>query len=408
MISVASFHPKTREFAVEMSPAGTAVSELSVEALQLRVRQQEILGEFGVLALKGASLPELLSHAARIAAEGLNAEFGKILKYMPAEGRFLVSAGVGWEPGVVGTATVGADIASPAGYALRTGQPVISNHLENEERFRTPELLVEHGVRRAMNVILQGDGTPYGVLEVDSRSEGEFNLNDIVFLQGAANILGMAIERQRIEGNLREALDRQHVLLKEVNHRVNNSLQIVAGMLHLHASSAQSDDVRHELNEASSRIAAIARAHQRLYSSNQINVLDLGAYLRDVCQDLEESMPGCRIAVDAGDGIQIATDRAIPAALLVNELVTNTAKYAYPAGQGRAWVTLSRGPVDTIAIAVRDEGAGLPPDFDLKSKRRLGMRLVNAFAHQLQGDLQVRRLQPGTEFLLTIPLTPQA
>jgi two-component sensor histidine kinase len=408
MISVASFHPKTREFAVEMSPAGTAVSELSVEALQLRVRQQEILGEFGVLALKGASLPELLSHAARIAAEGLNAEFGKILKYMPAEGRFLISAGVGWEPGVVGTATVGADIASPAGYALRTGQPVISNHLENEERFRTPELLVEHGVRRAMNVILQGDGTPYGVLEVDSRSEGEFNLNDIVFLQGAANILGMAIERQRIEGNLREALDRQHVLLKEVNHRVNNSLQIVAGMLHLHASSAQSDDVRHELNEASSRIAAIARAHQRLYSSNQINVLDLGAYLRDVCHDLEESMPGCRIAVDAGDGIQIATDRAIPAALLVNELVTNTAKYAYPAGQGRAWVTLSRGPVDTIAIAVRDEGAGLPPDFDLKSKRRLGMRLVNAFAHQLQGDLQVRRLQPGTEFLLTIPLTPQA
>jgi two-component sensor histidine kinase len=408
MISVASFHPKTREFAVELSPAGTAVSELSVEALQLRVRQQEILGEFGVLALKGASLPELLSHAARIAAEGLNAEFGKILKYMPAEGRFLVSAGVGWEPGVVGTATVGADIASPAGYALRTGQPVISNHLENEERFRTPELLVEHGVRRAMNVILQGDGTPYGVLEVDSRSEGEFNLNDIVFLQGAANILGMAIERQRIEGDLREALDRQHVLLKEVNHRVNNSLQIVAGMLHLHASSAQSDDVRHELNEASSRIAAIARAHQRLYSSNQINVLDLGAYLRDVCHDLEESMPGCRIAVDAGDGIQIATDRAIPAALLVNELVTNTAKYAYPAGQGRAWVTLSRGPVDTIAIAVRDEGAGLPPDFDLKSKRRLGMRLVNAFAHQLQGDLQVRRLQPGTEFLLTIPLTPQA
>jgi two-component sensor histidine kinase len=408
MISVASFQPKTREFAVEESPAGTAVSELSVEALRLRVRQQEILGEFGVLALKGTTFPELLSHAARVAAEGLNAEFGKILKFIPAEGQFLVCAGVGWDPGVVGSATVGADIASPAGYALRTGQPVISNHLENEERFRTPELLVEHGIRRAMNVILQGGGTPYGVLEVDSRSEGEFNSNDVVFLQGAANILGMAIERQRMECDLREALDRQHVLLKEVNHRVNNSLQIVAGMLHLHASSAQSDEVRHELNEASSRIAAIARAHQRLYSSNQINVLDLGAYLRDVCHDLEESMPGCKIEVDASDGIQIATDRAIPAALLVNELVTNSAKYAYPAGHCRAWVTLSRGPQDTIAISVRDEGAGLPPDFDLKSKRRLGMRLVNAFAHQLQGDLKIRRLEPGTEFLLTIPLTPQA
>jgi two-component sensor histidine kinase len=299
-------------------------------------------------------------------------------------------------------------MASPAGYALRTGKAVISNHLENEERFRTPELLVEHGIRRAMNVILQGDGTPYGVLEVDSCSEGEFHQSDIVFLQGVANILGMAIERQRIEGNLRAALDRQQDLLKEVNHRVNNSLQIVAGMLHLHASSAQSEDLRHELNEASSRIAAIARAHQRLYGSNQIDVLDLGAYLRDVCHDLEESMPGCKIGVSTDDGIEIATDRAIPAALLVNELVTNVAKYAYPAGHCRAWVTLSRAAEGTIAVSVRDEGKGLPPDFDLKSKSRLGMRLVNAFANQLQGDLRVRRLQPGTEFSLTIPLNPRA
>ena len=140
-----------------------------------------------------------------------------------------------------------ASMASPAGYALHTGKPVISNHLDIEDRFRTPELLVQHGIRRAMNVILQGDGTPYGVLEVDSRSEGEFAQSDIVFLQGVANILGMAIERQRMEGNLRQALDRQQLLIKEVNHRVNNSLQIVASMLHLHASGAESGEVRHEL-----------------------------------------------------------------------------------------------------------------------------------------------------------------
>src|SRR6185295_7512019 len=111
-------------------------------------------------------------------------------------------------------------------------------------------------------------GKPYGVLEVDSRSEGEFAQSDIVFLQGVANILGMAIERQRMEGNLRQALDRQQLLIKEVNHRVNNSLSIVASMLHLHASGAESRDVRHELREASGRIAAIARAHQRLYRSD--------------------------------------------------------------------------------------------------------------------------------------------
>jgi GAF domain-containing protein len=134
-------------------------------------------------------------------------------------------------PGVVGVATIGADTASPAGYALQTGKAVISNHLDIEERFRTPELLLQYGVRRAMNVILEGDGSPFGVLEVDSRSEGEFGQSDIVFLQGVANILGMAIERQRIEVNLREAVDRQQLLLREANHRVNNSLQIVAWLV---------------------------------------------------------------------------------------------------------------------------------------------------------------------------------
>ena len=86
-----------------------------------------------------------------------------------------------------------------------------------------------------MNVILQGDGAPYGILEVDSRSEGEFTEHDIAFLQGAANILGMAIERQRHERRLNEALEHQQVLVKEINHRVKNSLQLVSSMLNLQA-----------------------------------------------------------------------------------------------------------------------------------------------------------------------------
>lgn len=408
MVTVVSFQPSTREFAaVEPAPAGTAEPELSVDALRLRVRQQELLSDFGVLALKGTPFAELLDSAVRLVAEGLKADFAKVLKYLPEANRFLVCAGVGWGPEVVGQATVGADMASPAGYALHTGKPVISNHLDIEERFRTPELLVEHGIRRAMNVILQGDGTPYGVLEVDSRSEGEFAQNDIVFLQGVANILGMAIERQRMEGNLRLALDRQQLLIKEVNHRVNNSLSIVASMLHLHASGAEGNEVRRELREASSRIAAIARAHQRLYKSDRIDTLDLGAYLSEVCKDLDDSMPSCEVNVSAEEGIEIRTDRAIPAVLLVNELITNAAKYAYPAGNCRVWVTLSRAPKDNVLISVRDEGVGLPATFDIKSGRRLGMRLVNSFSQQLQGDLQVLRKNPGTEFVLTMPRHPR-
>ena len=204
---------------VEPQPDGVPPAKPTWHALEQRVRQQEILAELGVLALKGTPFPDLLDHTARATAEGLRAEFSKVMEYQPVERRLLVRAGVGWPPGIVGKATVGADLASLAGFALRTGKPVISNHLDNEERFRTPELLVENGIRRAMNVILQGDRSPYGVLEVDSRVEGEFEEHDIAFLQGAANLLGMAIERQRIEGSLRAAVEERDVLLQEIDHR---------------------------------------------------------------------------------------------------------------------------------------------------------------------------------------------
>jgi two-component sensor histidine kinase len=367
----------------------------------LRLRQQEILAELGVLALQGTPFPQLLTSTAALTAEGLEAEFCKILEFRHEEGRFLVTAGVGWGPDVVGVATVGADIESPAGYALRTGKPVISNHLESEERFRTPELLVRHGIRRAMNVILQGDGSPYGVLEVDSRSEGEFSVRDISFLQGAANLLGMAIERQRIEQSLRAAVERNQLLLKEVNHRVNNSLALVASMLHL-KSSTVSDEVKSHLDEASSRITAIARAHQRLYQTEIFEKIDLGPYLEDICRSFGESLPDCALHVTVEEGIEIPLDQAIPAALFVNELITNSAKYAHLNSKCEAWIGVTQSN-SKVSISVRDEGIGLPSDFEATSQKGLGMRLVNAFAAQLGGNLEIRRHAPGVEFILVFP-----
>src|SRR3954454_10308971 len=338
----------------------------------LRLRQQEILAELGVLALQGTPFPELLTRTAALTAKGLEAEFCKVLEYQREEGRFLVTAGVGWGPDVIGVAMVGADIESPAGYALITGLPVISNHLQNENRFRTPELLAKHGIKRAMNVIVQGDGSPYGVLEVDSRSEGEFSAKDISFLQGAANILGMAIERQRIEANLRAALERNQVLLKEVNHRVNNSLALVASMLHLKSATVD-DDVKAHLDEASSRISAIARAHQRLYQTEMFEKIDLGPYLEDICQSLSESLPDCALHVRAQTGIEIPLDQAIPVAMLVNELITNSANYSSLHGSCEAWVEVTE-TESKISVSLRDQGVGLSPDFNATSRKGgLGM-----------------------------------
>jgi two-component sensor histidine kinase len=401
--------PVQGELIVERRPGDNQPADHTERSLRLRIRQQELLAELGVLALQGTKFIDLLNHAARLTAEGLGTEYCKVLEYIPAENRLLVRAGVGWDQGVVGSASVGADLASPAGFALRTGKPVISNHLENEQRFKTPELLVEHGIRRAMNVILQGDGSPFGVLEVDSRSEGEFSEYDVAFLQGAANILGMAIEQQQYQRKLQAALDRHQVLLKEVNHRVKNSLQVISSMLHLQANAVGDPDLSERLNEASTRISAVGRAYERLAYHADYENIDLVAYLREVIEDLETAVAPCKIHLDAPEEIQFAADRAILVALIINELALNSGKYAYPGGlAGSIWVRLVQTKNQAVLISVRDEGVGLPADFNPTTSKRLGARLVNALAKQLGAELTRPSSTNGTNFTLLVPLKPVA
>ena len=394
----------TDEPVVEAAPHGGDTPDLTLRALRQRIRQQEILAELGVSALQGASLDTLLSETARLAAEGLRTEFSKVLEYLPAENLLLVRAGVGWNEGIVGVAKVGADLASPAGFALQTGKPVISNHLENEERFRTPELLRRHEIRRAMNVILQGDGKPFGVLEVDSRLDDEFEEHDLAFLQGAANLLGMAIERERHERELKAALERHQFLLEEMNHRVKNSLAIVAAMLKLQASDVNDRSLAVHLEEASRRVLAVARAHEKLFQGSEIEKLDVGRYIEVLCKDLVETAGQCEVIATIEPGIETATDRAVSAALIVNELITNACKYAYTdrAG-GKVWVSVTPAGGDSFHLSVRDEGVGLPKGLNPRTAKSLGMRIVNAFIEQLKGSMEVVRHDPGTEIVVTIP-----
>jgi two-component sensor histidine kinase len=390
----------------DSKPAQEALDP-TLRALRQRIRQQEILAELGVGALQGRGFDQLLADTARLTAEGLRTELCKVLEYLPAENRFLVRAGVGWEPGIVGVAKIGADLASPAGFALKTGRPVISNHLEIEERFRTPEILVRHGVHRAMNVILQGDGRPFGVLEVDSRSGDDFVEYDLAFLQGAANILGMAIERERHERSLKTALERHQFLIGEMNHRVKNSLALVASMLRLQAREDSDPAFAEQLKDATLRVAAIARVHEQLYQTSDVERFDVGRYIEAICRDLGASFAQCEISVEAQPGIVISADRAISSALIVNELVSNAAKHAYHGeSPGRVWVSVASTGVDSFSIAVRDEGGGLPEGFEFGKGRGLGARMVRSLAGQLNGSLEVVARNPGAEFIVTAPLAP--
>jgi two-component sensor histidine kinase len=394
---------KNKEPVIESSPAAER-ADATVQALRQRIRQQEILSELGVNALQGDSLEKLLKDTARLTADGLKAEFCKVLEHIAAENCFLVRAGVGWKPGIVGVAKIGAGLDSPAGFALRTGKPVISNHLAKEARFKTPSLLLRHGIHRAMNVILQGDGRPFGVLEVDRRHEDEFVEHDLAFLQGVANLLGMAIERDRHERNLQAALERQEFLRKEMSHRVKNSLAIVVSMLRLQSREIGDPTFAGHLEEAARRVAAIAQAHEQLHRASDAESMDVGKYIEDVCKNLDQSIGQCEVLVEAEHGVAISTDRAISSALAVNELIANAVKYAYrDVAAGRIWVRVKGVANDRFRISVRDEGAGLPAGFEIGKAEGLGMRIVLALVEQIGGAFDWSEQHPGTEFTITAP-----
>lgn len=385
--------------------------------LSLRLRQQAILSEFGVEALRGDDVDVLLQRAAELCAEGMGAQFCKALEYLRAEDTLLVRAGIGWAPDVIGRARVGADLASPAGFALKTGRPVISNHLAEETRFRTPQLMAEHGIRRAINVLIENREGAFGVLEVDDTREGMFGEADIAFMQGFANLLGGAIERQRTESLLRAALARQDLLAREMSHRVKNSLAIVASLLALQARSAEAgpdgEAVRAALIDARSRVEAIAGVHDQLWRQGDgegdavPGEIDLAPFLQTLTANLQSGAPRHRLVCTVAP-LRIAADLAIPIGLLVNELVTNAIKYAYPeasrpaGGEIRVRTALAEG---RLVLDVADDGVGLPEDFDIaRATRSLGMRVIANLGRQLGATLTTPRDGPGAHFHLAVPL----
>ena len=390
----------------ESITAPAVATDLTRQELPYRLRQQSLLGEFGRLALQTRDIGQILQRATELCAQGLETPFAKVLEYLPDDKRLLVRAGVGWESEVIGQVSLGVDLESPAGYAFQTGQVVISNHLQEETRFRTPKLLSDHGIRRAINVLIARGGEghlPFGVLEVDSPEPGQFDLADANFLAGFAGLLGIAIERQHADADLRQALEHQAMLTREMSHRVKNSLASVVGLLRVQSRSAPSEEVRDALKDAASRITTIAQVHDHLWRSTRIGYVDIADFAGELCRKLQETISHTVRCTFAHQ--MISADKAIPLGLLINELVTNSAKHAYPDGAGEIEVSGERRG-DDLHVEVSDRGVGLPKDFDIDQPRAsLGFKVIKSLLAQLNGRIAISSNEPkGTTIQLDVPL----
>jgi two-component sensor histidine kinase/putative methionine-R-sulfoxide reductase with GAF domain len=379
--------------------------------LQRFLQYQRGLAAFARTA--GTVMPpeRLMQHVTAQVSGLIRVKHVKVMRYRPDHGDLLVEAGVGWKPGVVGQAAVGSDYASPAGRAVQTGAPVVIDNLPDDEEYRLSGLLAEHGIVSVVNVPILIDGQTWGVLEVDAEKPRHFDEADVGFLNAFANILGLGLKRHDLEGDLAEAnaeqtrITAQHeTLMRELQHRVKNNFQVILSFLALQRRHARDEDSRQRFATVMDRVHAIALAHDQLRISDPGGSVEFADYLRALCANINPYREGIAIEVEA-DASTVPLDRAVPAGLIVNELVTNSLKYAFDENGGTIRVTFAASPaIGEGCITVEDNGRGTPPAINGRRNGGLGLRLIEAFVQQLNGRIEREEVERGTKVRACFPL----
>lgn len=211
--------------------------------------------------------------------------------------------------------------------------------------------------------------------------------------------------------DLAKARERAETLLAEVNHRVANSLSLIASMVRLQSIAVRDTSAKQALEETEARIHAIAAVHKQLYTSGDVTSVALDDYLVGLLQQLERSMQsqGSNAALKHDiEPIRLPTNASINLGVIVTELVTNAFKYAYPMlARGEVRVRLNRRPDGGGELWVEDDGAGLVPEERAKGTG-LGTKLVKAMTESIGGEINYAQAQPGTRVHVTFPISAEA
>ncbi|WP_370161684.1 sensor histidine kinase [Limimaricola soesokkakensis] len=350
------------------------------EELAYRLRQQDLVSQFGLFALRSHTIADVFQEATRVSASGLKVALCKLLRYIPEEEMLLIVAGVGWKEGVVGTARLGVDLESPGGYAFQSGQPLVSNHLSAESRFRTPRLLRDHGVTRAINVPVRDGERPFGVLEVDSPDTSRFSFADTAFLQSIANIISVAFERWKVEEQLKLERQRSELLAQEQQHRIKNLFAVTGALLRLSERDAARDGSS-PLELAQERLAALSRASS-LSMGDPGAMQELTDAVRLTGEVLAPYDGNVRIH---GEGIELSSEQVPLLALMLHEFATNAVKYGAFAGEdGAVEIDWTRTD-EEIRLSWAEHGA--PPRDQDTNDGGFGSTLIKSVSVQIGAEV---------------------
>jgi PAS domain S-box-containing protein len=311
---------------------------------------------------------------------------------------------------------------SPAGIILYQGEKIIYANSASARIFgysveellemtfweRTHEDFVET-VRERGRARLRGENVPnqYECRFVTKGGETFWAIISVGCLEYRGKPAGIVTlidvtETKRAEQRIQASLAEKVVMLKEIHHRVKNNLQIISSLLELQSDTIADEDSRRFINESQNRIRSMALVHEKLYHAESFASINFGDYIDSLTQYLFSTLVSdpdqIFFTVDAGDFL-LGIDEAIPCGLIVNELVSNSLKHAFPDGRkGEISVRCHTGEEGLITLTVSDNGVGLPPGLDFRNTETLGLQLVTMLVKQLRGDIEVDGA--GTTFVV--------
>ncbi len=286
----------------------------------------------------------------------------------------------------------------------RDGKRIVAEHIPTTPDERT-ELVKSYGVKAYVcHPLLGPGGKVIGTLSFGTRTRETFRDDDLSLMKAVTDHVAIAMTRLRNEEALRSSLADKDVLMRELAHRTKNNMQVIGSLLGLQAAASNDERLLDALADTQDRIRAMALVHENLYRSGNIASLDMKDYVEDLMSSLLRVHQGTGGTIRSNldvDRLFLSIDVALPGGLIINELVSNSLKHAFPGGKsGNIFLSLRRDG-EKVVLRYRDDGPGLPRDLDLSGINSLGLKLVyNLAVRQLRGTMEIRH-DPVSEFVFT-------
>ncbi|WP_445666050.1 PAS domain-containing sensor histidine kinase [Fodinibius sp. AD559] len=214
-------------------------------------------------------------------------------------------------------------------------------------------------------------------------------------------------ERKQAEEKIKKSLKEKEVLLAEIHHRVKNNLAVITGLLELQVYNTSSKEASDVLENSQMRVNSIALIHEKLYQNKNLSEICFEQYLQDLTDAILTSMGTSQTDIEVTlniDPVSLTVNQAIPCGLILNEIITNAFKHAYPEkGKGNITVNLNRRG-DDIYLSVVDDGIGIPDEINLENPKSLGIKLIRTLSKQLSAEAEFSNENPGTKFALQFSL----